>query len=317
MITYINNEVHEFNAIEKAFANKPSNTKEVFWLNINNPTDSDFKFLKHKFNFHHLTIDDCVRKTKRSKINDYKDYHFLIITTSDSHPNNTFSYNNIYVYLSSNYIITIHYGENKSVKKIINEIDKGLDIVSSGSDFVLYHILDEAIDQLFIITDNLEERINILEEETMNNPVQNTLNNIMRVKKSVIKLRRVISPLREVLNTLLRHDDIITEKYRLYFSDIYDHILRIYDLIESDHEMVTSCLELYSSQLSNSMNKIMKVLTIITTIMMPLTIITGIYGMNFENMPELRAKYSYFVIIFVMIFSSLCQILYFKKKKWL
>ncbi|MBZ9634804.1 magnesium/cobalt transporter CorA [Clostridium sp. FP1] len=317
MISYIDNEVHQFETIEKAFANNTSNTKEVFWLNINNPTDSDFEFLKGKFNFHPLTIDDCIHKSRRSKINDYNDYHFLIIATSDSHPNNTFSYNNIYVYISSNYIITIHYGESKSIKKIINDINKGLDIVSNGSDFVLYHILDESTDQLFIITDKLEEKINILEEESMNNPVQSTLNNIMRVKKSVIKLRRVVSPLREVLNTLLRHDDIITEKYRLYFSDIYDHILRIYDLIESDHEMVTSCLELYSSQLSNSMNKVMKILTIITTIMMPLTIITGIYGMNFENMPELHAKYSYFIVIFIMVFSSLCEILYFKKKKWL
>ena len=316
MVTYINSKVHEFNTIDKVFSGT-SNTKEVFWLNINDPSVEDFKFLQSKFNFHHLTIDDCIHKTKRCKINDYTDYHFLIITTSNRHANNTFSYNNIYVYISSDYIITIHYGENKSVKKIINDVDNGLDIVFNGSDFVLYHILDEAIDQLFIITDEIEEKINILEEESMNNPVQSTLNNIMRVKKSVIKLRRVISPLREVLNTLLRHDDIITEKYRLYFSDIYDHILRIYDLIESDHEMVTSCLELYSSQLSNSMNKVMKFLTIITTVIMPLTVITGIYGMNFENMPELRAKYSYFIIIFIMIIISFIQIIFFKKKKWL
>ncbi len=317
MVTYINSKVNEFASIDKAFAHETSEKEEIFWLNINNPTESDFEFLKNKFKFHPLTIEDCINKSKRSKINDYNDYHFLIIATSDIHPNNTFSYNNIFVYISSNYIITIHYGESKSIKKIINDIDKGLAIVSNGSDFVLYHILDESIDQLFIITDKLEEKINILEEESMNNPVQNTLNNIMKVKKIVIKLRRVVSPLREVLNTLLRHDDIITEKHRLYFSDIYDHILRIYDLIESDHEMVTSCLELYSSQLSNSMNKVMKILTIITTIMMPLTIITGIYGMNFENMPELHAKYSYFIVIFIMIFSSLGEILYFKKKNWL
>lgn len=315
MITFINNKIYEFDTIEKAFS-KTSKTKEVFWLDINNPSDNDFDFLKNKFNFHHLTIEDCIHRTKRCKINDYIDYHFLIISTSDSHANNVFSYSNIYVYISSNYIITIHYGENKSVKKIIRDIDKGSEIVSNGSDFVLYNILDEAINQLFTVTDKIEEKINILEEESMNNPVQNTLNNIMRVKKSVIKLRRVVSPLREVLNTLLRHDDIITEKHRIYFSDIYDHVLRIYDLIESDHEMVTSCLELYSSQLSNSMNKVMKVLTVITTIMMPLTIITGVYGMNFIHMPELSGKYSYFIVIFVMIFSSFCQILFFRKKNW-
>jgi magnesium transporter len=316
LISYINNKVHTFDAIEKAFSKKSDN-KEVFWLNINNPSESDFEFLKNKFNFHHLTIEDCIHKTKRCKINDYKDYHFLVIVTSDNHANNTFSYNNVYVYISSNYIITIHYGENKSVKKIMNDIAKGSEIVSNGSDFVLYNILDEAIDQLFVITDTIEEKISTLEEDSMNNPVQSTLNSIMRVKKSVIKLRRVVSPLREVLNTLLRHNDIVTEKYRIYFTDIYDHVLRIYDLIESDHEMVTSCLELYSSQLSNSMNKVMKILTIITTIMMPLTIVTGIYGMNFDNMPELRGKYSYFIVLFLMIISSFCEILYFRKKKWL
>ncbi|WP_291635820.1 magnesium/cobalt transporter CorA [Clostridium sp.] len=316
MISYINNKVQTFDTIDKAFS-ASSNNKETVWININNPSENDFEFLKNKFNFHTLTIEDCMHKTKRCKINDYKDYHFLIIVTSDSHANNAFSYSNVYIYISSKYIITIHYGENKSVKKIMNDIDNGLKIVSNGSDFVLYHILDEAIDQLFVVTDKIEEKISVLEEESMNNPVQSTLNNIMRVKKSVIKLRRVISPLREVLNTLLRHDDIITEKYRIYFSDIYDHVLRIYDLIESDHEMVTSCLELYSSQLSNSMNKIMKILTIITTIMMPLTIITGIYGMNFVNMPELHAKYSYFIVLFLMVFSSICEILYFRKKNWL
>lgn len=315
MITYITSKLREFNAIEKAFS-ETSNTKEVFWLNINNPTTNDFEFLKNKFNFHHLTIEDCINKNKRCKINDYTDYHFIIISTSDSHANNAFSYNNIYVYISSTYIITLHYGENKSVKKIMNDIDKGLDIVSSGSDFVLYNILDEAIDQLFVVTDKIEEKINSLEEESMNNPVQNTLNNIMRVKKSVIKLRRVISPLREVLNTLLRHDDIITKQHRIYFTDIYDHTLRIYDLIESDHEMVTSCLELYSSQLSNSMNKVMKILTVITTIMTPLTIISGIYGMNFKYMPELNGKYSYFIILFIMILISFCQYLFFRKKNW-
>ncbi|MBX4259368.1 magnesium/cobalt transporter CorA [Clostridium estertheticum] len=316
MITYINNKVHEFNDLEKAFSKAPD-TKEMFWLNISNPTANDFKFLKNKFNFHHLTIEDCMHKAKRSKINDYNDYHFLIISTTDNNVSNAFSYNNIYIYISLNYIITIHYGENKSIKKIMNDINNGLSIVSNGSDFVLYNILDDAIDQLFVVTDKVEEKINFLEEESMNNPVQSTLNNIMKIKKTVIKLRRVVSPLREVLNTLLRHDDIITEKYRVYFTDIYDHALRIYDLIESDHEMVTSCLELYSSQLSNSMNKVMKVLTIITTIMMPLTIITGIYGMNFQDMPELHYKYGYFITIFIMFFISFCEIIYFNKKKWL
>ena len=185
LITYINNKVHEFNDVESAFSKAPT-TDEMFWLNINNPSEEDFEFLKNRFNFHHLTIEDCVNKSKRCKINDYKSYHFLILITSDSHTKNAFSYNNVYVYISSGYIITIHYGENKIVKKIMKAINNGLNIVSNGSDFVLYHILDEALDQLFTVTDKVEEKISLLEEESMNNPVQNTFNNIMIVKKSVI-----------------------------------------------------------------------------------------------------------------------------------
>ena len=112
----------------------------------------------------------------------------------------------------------------------------------------------------------------------------------------------------------MRHDDIISAENRIYYTDLYDHILRIYDLIESEQEMITSCLELYSSQLSNSMNKVMKFLTIITTIMMPLTIITGLYGMNFKNMPELEYKYGYFIVLIVMLFITIFQIIFFRKK---
>jgi magnesium transporter len=296
---------------------KVADTKDNYWIDIDNPSASELDELKKFYKFHSLVIEDCEKQIKRSKIDEFDNYHFLVAATHQNNQSAYYSYRNLYIFIGENYLISIHYGESKVISKIINNYKKDLDIFEKRIGFLLYHILDEAVDQYFLLTDKLEEDINNLEYKAMNKPVQDTLNEIMKEKRNVTKLRRVISPLREVINTLLRHDDIIDEKNRIYFSDIYDHILRIYDLIESDQEMVTSCLELYSSQLSNSMNIVMKFLTSITTIMTSITLLSGWFGMNFSNMPELKYKYSYFIFIIFVVLMTIFQITFFKKKKWL
>lgn len=296
---------------------KVSDEKDNYWIDIDNPSASELHELKKFYKFHSLVIEDCEKQIKRSKIDEFDNYHFIVAATHQSNQNAYYSYRNLYMFIGKNYLISIHYGESKVISKIINDYKKNMDIFESSISFLLYHILDDAVDQYFLLTDKLEEEINNLEYKAMNKPVQDTLNEIMKEKRNVAKLRRVISPLREVINTILRHDDIVDEKNRIYFSDIYDHILRIYDLIESDQEMVTSCLELYSSQLSNSMNIVMKFLTSITTIMTSITLLSGWFGMNFSNMPELSYKYSYFIFIIFVVLMTILQVIFFKKKKWL
>jgi magnesium transporter len=293
MIKLIKDTIYENPQISEVLS-KIKNEKDNYWIDMDNPS-----------------------KKKRSKIDEFDNYHFLVAVTHQSSQSTYYSYRNLYIFIGENYLISIHYGESKVISNIINKYKKEMDIFQNGIGFLLYHILDEAVDQYFLLTDKLEEDINTLEFKAMNKPVQDTLNEIMKSKRNVTKLRRVVSPLREVINTLLRHDDIVDEKSRIYFSDIYDHILRIYDLIESDQEMVTSCLELYSSQLSNSMNVVMKFLTSITTIMTSIALLTGWFGMNFSNMAELNYKYSYpFFIIFVVLM-TIIQVTFFKRKKWL
>ena len=313
MITVIKNTLKEFESLEKAIKEAESTT-EPYWIDINMPTENDFIVLKNHFKFHPITLDDCAQKLKRSKIHDYNEYHFITVTVSENMVKGNFSYKNIHIFLTEKFILTIHYNENKVLKKIFTRIQKDSKIFSNGTDFIMYHIFDEIVEQYFLLTDKIENHIDNLEEKAMNNPVQSTVNEIMKTKKTIITLRRVISPIRELVNTLLRHDDIISTNNRIYYTDLYDHILRIYDLIESEQEMITSCLELYSSQLSNSMNKVMKFLTIITTIMMPLTIITGLYGMNFKNMPELEYKYGYFIVLFIMLSITIFQVIFFRRK---
>ena len=313
MITVIKNTLKEFESLEKAIMEAES-TKEIYWIDINMPTEKDFIVLKEHFNFHPVTLDDCTQKLKRSKIHDYNEYHFITVTVSENIVKGNFSYKNIHIFITEKFILTIHYNESKVIKKIFSGLQKDSKVLAKDTDLIMYQIFDEIVEQYFMLTDKIENHIDILEEKAMNNPVQSTVNEIMKAKKTIITLRRVVSPIREVINTLLRHDDIINANSRIYYTDLYDHILRIYDLIESEQEMITSCLELYSSQLSNSMNKIMKFLTVITTIMMPLTIITGLYGMNFKNMPELEYKYGYFIVLFAMLFITIFQVLFFRKK---
>ena len=316
LITVVKDTLTEYESLEKALL-EAEKTKEPYWLDINMPKEKDLEALQEHFKFHPITIQDCREKIKRSKIHDYTEYHFITITSSGDLTKGAFPYKNIHIFINKNFIITIHYNENKVIKGLLEEFKKETNAFSGGTDFIMYRILDEIIDQYFVVTDKLENKIDILEEKAMNNPVQQTVTEIMRTKKNIVKLRRVVSPIREVINTLLRHEDIISEANRIYYSDLYDHILRIYDYIESEQEMITSCLELYSSQLSNSMNKEMKFLTIITTVMMPLTIITGLYGMNFDNMPELHFKYGYFVVVFIMLAITISQIImiFFRKRK--
>jgi magnesium transporter len=152
----------------------------------------------------------------------------------------------------------------------------------------------------------------------LKSPKKEIQNEILILKRNMSRLRRILSPQREVLNILLRHDfELITEEARLYFMDVYDHILRINDLIDNYHDLLSSTLDLYMTQMSNKMNEIMKVLTIITTIMMPLTVITGIYGMNFEYMPELKMKNGYYLTLALMAFIAFIEVLYLKIKKWM
>lgn len=316
MIKLIKDTLYENEHISDILA-RVKDVKDNYWIDMDNPSAAELEELKKFYKFHSLVIEDCVRQVKRSKINEFDKYHFIVAATHQSSPGTYYSYRNLYIFIGENYLITIHYGESKVIGKIMNKYKKEMDIFKNRISFLLYHILDEAIDDYFLLTDKLEEDINILEDKAMNKPVQSTLNEVMKEKKNITKLRRVIAPLREVINTLLRHDDIIDEKNRVYFSDIYDHILRIYDLIESDQEMVTSCLELYSSQLSNSMNTVMKFLTSITTIMTSITLLCGWYGMNFSNMQELSYKYSYFIFIIFVLLMTVLEIIFFKKKKWL
>lgn len=303
--------------LEEALESIKSESISAF-IDILNPTKEELEKLCSDFGLHHLAYEDCLSKVRHPKVDDYKGYYFIIVPDIESDDKNMLTGSYIYCFLSKSFFITIRYSENNVLDSLYKSASENEIMRERGCDFLLYSLFNIITDKYFIFIDKMEQRIDHVEIKAMNKPEQHTLNEIMMLKKKILKFKRIVSPQREVLNKLLRFsNNIIQEKHNVYFSDIYEHILRLYDIADSYQEMLASCLELYSSQQANAMNSIMKMLTIVTTILMPITVITGIYGMNFENMPELHVKHGYIFFWIAVIIITSFQCYYIRKKKWL
>jgi magnesium transporter len=187
-----------------------------------------------------------------------------------------------------------------------------------GADYLAYSLLDSIVDNYFIILEKLGEKIEFLEEKLVIQPTPETLQIIHHLKREMIFLRKAVWPLREVINGLERGESsLIKESTRIYLRDVYDHTIQTIDTIETYRDMVSGMLDIYLSSVSNRLNSVMKVLTIIATIFMPLTFLAGVYGMNFKFMPELEWRWGYPFIWLVMVGIGVLMLLYFKKKRWL
>jgi magnesium transporter len=187
-----------------------------------------------------------------------------------------------------------------------------------GADYLAYALLDSIVDNYFIIMEKLGERIEFLEEELVTHPTAETLRVIHQLKREMIFLRKAVWPLREVVGGLERGESsLLKEATRIYLRDVYDHTIQVIDTIETYRDMISGMLDIYLSSISNRLNAVMKVLTIIATIFMPLTFIAGIYGMNFKFMPELEWRWGYPAVWLVVVFIGISMLIYFKKKRWL
>jgi magnesium transporter len=221
--------------------------------------------------------------------------------------------------LGARYLISFQEIEGDVFNFVKERIRKGKGrIRKSGPDYLAYALMDAVVDHYFGILERLGEQIEQLEEQLLNHPTSQTLKNIHRLKREMIFFRKQIWPLRDLLNFLMREESaLVQESTSLFFRDVYDHIIQVFDTIESMRDMLTGMLDLYLSTLSNKMNEVMKVLTIIATVFIPLTFIAGIYGMNFDYMPELKWKWSYPLLWVLMIGIIAGMLTWFKRRRWL
>jgi magnesium transporter len=295
------------------------NKQAILWVDLEAPTSEEIGMLSKVFGFHPLAIEDCLSDVHLPKVDDFGDYLFLILhgIKPDAAPQ-FFTTPQLNFFLSKNYLVTFHRQPSRSIQNAKDRCVQDAPPLSKGLDLLLHQILDRMVDNYFPILDEFDHSIDRLEGEVFNRASQKTLNKILKLKRDLMQLRRIVGPQREIFNRLSRDEfPVITKKADIYFRDIYDHLVRIWDLTESYRDLMNSSLEAYLSVVSNRLNEIMKILTIFTAILMPLTVITGIYGMNFKYMPELEWRYGYFIVLGVMAVISIGLLYYFRTKKWL
>jgi magnesium transporter len=321
IIDYDEKDVQEKEAkkVEECFSFKEKPT--VTWVNIDGLQEvQTIEKIGVHFGIHPLVLEDILHTGQRPKAEDLGDYLFIVLKMfyQDERGDEMLG-EQVSLLLGSNYVISFQEREGDVFSPIRARIrnSKGR-IRKAGTDYLAYALIDAIVDNYFVILEELGEKIESLEEELVTNPTPETLQAIHTLKTNLVFLRKSVWPLREVINNLERGESpLIKDPTGIYLRDVYDHTIQVIDTIESYRDMVSGMLDIYLSSVSNRMNEVMKVLTIIATIFIPLTFITGIYGMNFKYMPELEWHWGYFGILIVMVVTVGFMGLYFKRKRWL
>jgi magnesium transporter len=298
---------------------------KVNWINITGLHDTlKLDALGKLFNIHPLVIEDILNTSHSPKFENYVDYIFIIAKMIDLNPDKNINIEQVSFILGENYLITFQEDEEDVFNVIRDRIKSNVGRIRFHStDYLLYRLLDAIVDNYFVVLENIEDKIEILDDQIISEKSRASLNQLYDFRKELMKLRRAVFPLQETIHAFLRErDNFITEAAFPFYRDLSDHVKYIYDSIENYREMTTSLLDVYMSSESHRLNEVIKVLTIISTIFIPLTFIVGIYGMNFNtelsrwNMPELNWIYGYPFVWGVMLFITALLVLFFKRKKW-
>ncbi|MET1030390.1 magnesium/cobalt transporter CorA [Domibacillus tundrae] len=282
-----------------------------YWVDLDQPTNEETMILQDFFAFHPLAIEDCLQFIQRPKLDYYDNHSFMIIQSVNL---KTLDPEEIDIFWCANFIVTFHHKKSVEVDTVWERLLDAKKIKSLNPVQILYHLLDKVVDYFFPSVYQIEDSLIQLEAEDAD---QLKTDDLFDIRKELLKLRRIIFPMRELLYRVLNSERIqLTKKNKVYFKDIYDHLLMLTEIVESNRELTKDMRDSYLSVNSNRMNSIMMTLTVITTIFMPLTFIAGVYGMNFDNMPELHWRYGYFIILGVMAGISLSMFVFFWRKGW-
>lgn len=320
IIDYSESTLQEMEAenAEECFPFKDKST--VTWLNITGVHQTDvIEKIGGLFEIHPLVMEDIVNTNQRPKIEAFDDYLFLVLKMLYCDNNNTeIRDEQVSLILGHNFVISFQEREGDVFNSVRGRIRNGKGkIKKSGSDYLVYSLVDAIVDNYFIILEKIGDKIEEL-GEAVENPDPHTLSRVHKLKWELLFLRKSVWPLRDVVSFLQRDESkLIKKPTKLYIRDVYDHTIQVIDSVETFRDMVSGMIDVYLSSVSNRMNEIMKVLTIFAVIFIPLTFIVGIYGMNFEYMPELKWRWGYRFIWLVIITVGGSMFIYFKRKRWI
>jgi len=309
----------EVKTVEECFPFKKTPT--ITWINIDGIHDIEIiEKLGKQFDLHSLVLEDILNTGQRPKYEDFESHIFVVLKMLQfDKKENEIITEQVSILFGSNFVISIQEKEGDVFEPIRDRIRnaKGK-IRKMGVDYLAYCLLDAIVDSYYLILEKIGDRIEGMEEELIANPTPQTLQIIHNLKRDMIFLRKSVWPLREVVSGLERGESkLIKKSTHIFLRDVYDHTIQVIDTIETFRDMVSGMLDIYLSSLSNRMNEVMKVLTIIATIFIPLTFIAGIYGMNFKYMPELGWHWGYFGVLGLMAVIGILMVVHFKRKNWL
>lgn len=316
-----NKEQYEMKNVESIDKNL-SNIKESFikWINLDGLGQiENIEKLGTQFNLHPLLLEDIVNPNQRPKIENFENIIFIILKMlrwdKDIKKVRT---EQISMVLGANYVITFKETKSDVFTPIIDRLSQSKGIIRNmGADYLIYALIDVIIDNYFVILEKIGKKLDEIEEELVENPTNETLQEIHILKRELITLRKFVWPSRNVINGLQRDSSFFKDTTQLYLRDVYDHIVTIIDSFENYRDVISSMLDIYLSSISNKMNEIMKILTIISTIFIPLSFLAGFYGMNFLYMPEIKSPIAYPILIIIMIFIAILMLFFFRRKRWL
>ncbi len=292
----------------------------LVWISTTARKEADLDELKKIFGFHQLAMEDCTDRQQRPKVDVFEDY--LLVIVKQLELNGGVVVNHLGLLIGKDYLITISNKELPEIADVMNTLKtSGEKLIAP--DILAHRILDHIVDFYFPVLDKIEDEIEVVEEEIMEKPNNKAIaTDIFRTKRQLLSIRKAIWPIRDVFSMLSKGDlPQMSSESQIYYRDIYDHIVLVIDLVETYRDLVSSVLETYLSAISNAMNEVMKVLTVIATIFMPLTFIAGLYGMNFQNggalnMPETYWDYGYPFVLILCLIVGLGMFIYFRRKKW-
>jgi magnesium transporter len=298
----------------------PPADESVIWINVGGVHRVEVvETLGRQFSLHPLLLEDVANTDQRPKLDDYESYIFVVMKMLSLTGRNEIAFEQVSLVLGRTYVLSFQENGTDVFQPVRERLRGGKGrLRQSGADYLLYALIDAIVDQYFAVLESLGEKIEALQQTVVADPKPETLNDIHALKRQLLFVRRAVWPLRDVMNNLSRSEcPCLQQATKVFFRDVYDHVVQIVDTIETLREMVSASLDIYLSSVSYRLNAVMRVLTVITTIFMPLSFISSIYGMNFDYMPELRSPWGYPLVLGVMATVGVGMLVLFRKKRWL
>ncbi len=290
----------------------------IIWVDVADPTSEDFEELAKEFGFHPLSIEDCRNEHQRPKVEEFQGYYFIVLYEAELVLGRHLELRELNIFLGKNYLVTVHSQPIRTLETAERLWRGWTDLAERGTGLLAYLLIDSIVDDYMPLLDALSDRMDELEDQIFVDFQVEALEEIFRIKKDLLFLRRSVTPLRDVFNTLLRREQqIFSRETHIYFQDVFDHLIRVTDTIDTLRDLLGATMDAYLSVSANRMSIVMKRLTSLSAILMSVTLFAGIYGMNFDFMPELKWRYGYVAALGSILAVGVALYLYFRRIKWL